>query len=58
MSIMTMMIFHVVRFSHLLISSSIVKFIFKFVYVVLILVFMLKQILILKFVRIIYAFVA
>jgi hypothetical protein len=53
-----MMIFHVVRFSHLLISSSIVKFIFKFVYVVLILVFMLKQILILKFVRIIYAFVA
>jgi hypothetical protein len=33
-----------IRFSHLLISSSIVKFIFKSVYVVLILVFMLRQI--------------
>jgi hypothetical protein len=33
-----------VKFSHLLISLSIVKFIFKFVYVVIIVVFMLRQI--------------
>jgi hypothetical protein len=33
-----------VRFSHLLLSSSIVKFIFKSVYIVLILLFMLRQI--------------
>jgi hypothetical protein len=33
-----------VTFSHFLISSSIVKFIFKSIYVVLILMFMLRQI--------------
>jgi hypothetical protein len=41
---MYVMFYSPVRFSHLLISSSSVKFIFKYVYVVLILVFMLRQI--------------
>jgi hypothetical protein len=58
MPMMHMIIFQAIGFSHFLISSSIVKFIFKSIYVVLILVFMLRQILILKFARIIYAFVA
>jgi hypothetical protein len=39
-----------IRFSHLIISSSIVKFIFEFVYDALILVFMLRQITDTKFI--------
>jgi hypothetical protein len=58
MPMVHMIIFQAVRFSHLFISSSIVKFIFKSAYAVLIFVFMLRQFLILKFARIIYVFVS